>query len=385
MFQLLLVILYLSFISLGLPDSVLGAAWPSMYGQLKVPVSYAGIVSMIIAGGTIISSLFSSKVIGKLGTELVTAISVAMTAVALIGFSFSNRFWMLCLWSIPYGLGAGSVDAALNNYVALHYKSRHMSWLHCFWGLGATAGPYILGWCLTGGGIWNDGYRTIGFIQIVLVAILFCSLPLWKKDKEEAREETEKSVGMRGALKIPGAKEVLAAFFCYCALESTAGLWASSYMVLDRGIDATKAASWASMYYLGITVGRFICGFVSDRLGDKLLVRIGQCAVFIGILMLLLPFGSNVVFCGMCLIGLGSAPIYPSFIHATPENFGAANSRALIGLQMACAYTGSTLMPPVLGFLAQYISIKLYPFYLLLLVAGMFIMAERMNRLTKKK
>ena len=281
MVSILLAIIYISFISLGLPDSLLGSAWPSMYQQLGVPVSYAGVVSMIIAGGTILSSLFSDKLIHRIGTGMVTAISVGMTAVALFGFSVSNSFLMLCLWGIPYGLGAGSVDAALNNYVALHYKAKHMSWLHCFWGVGATMGPYIMGACLTGGLTWNSGYRSISIIQIVLTAVLVVSLPLWKQ-KQDADETginefgkgevPAKSIGLKEAVQLPGAKAVLVAFFCYCALESTTGLWGASYMVAYRGMSTEAAAKWASLFYLGITAGRFISGFITMRIDRKSVV-----------------------------------------------------------------------------------------------------------------
>lgn len=385
MFQLLLVIIYIAFISLGLPDALLGSAWPSMYSELYVPVSYAGFISMIIAGGTIISSLFSNKLIRRLGTGMVTAISVAMTAAALLGFSCSHSFLELCLWGIPYGLGAGSVDTALNNFVALHYKSRHMSWLHCFWGVGATAGPYIMGMCLTNGLRWNSGYLFIGIIQIVLVLCLFLSLPLWKVKNASAKagETIYKAISLKETVRLPGAKAILTAFFCYCALEATTGLWASSYMVLYKGIHAETAAKWAALFYLGITMGRFISGFITDRLGDKAMVRSGQGIAALGIVLLMLPMGKSATLFGLIFIGLGCAPIYPSLLHETPVNFGAENSQAIMGIQMACAYVGSTFMPPVFGFMAQNISVRLYPFYLIIFVILMFFMVEKMNRLPK--
>jgi len=387
MTSILLVIIYIAFISLGLPDSILGSAWPSMYGGLNVPVSYAGIISMIIAAGTIISSLFSSKLIRKSGTGVVTTVSVAMTAIALLGFSFSHSFWQLCLWGIPYGLGAGSVDAALNNFVALHYKSRHMSWLHCFWGIGATAGPFIMGLCLTYGFKWNSGYQTIGIIQIVLVISLILSLPLWKAKREEGGTQTHEvaSLSIKEAIELPGAKAILTAFFCYCSLEATTGLWASSYMVLYKGISAETAAKWASLFYLGITAGRFICGFVTDKLGDKYMVRIGQGTAGLGILVLLFSSGNLTVLVGLILIGLGCAPIYPSLLHETPDNFGADKSQSIMGMQMACAYVGTTFMPPIFGIIAQYISIRLYPLYLIIFVVLMLVMVERMNKVHEGK
>jgi fucose permease len=383
MTSILLVIIYIAFISLGLPDSILGSAWPLMYGDLQVPISYAGIISMVIAGGTILSSLFSDKLIRRFGTGVVTSISVAMTAMALLGFSFSHSFLLLCLWGIPYGLGAGSVDAALNNFVALHYKSRHMSWLHCFWGVGATAGPYIMGLFLVNGFQWNSGYQAIGIIQIVLVVCLTISLPLWKSKSKASEDEAQEvqSISLRDTIKLPGAKAILIAFFCYCALESTTGLWASSYMVLHKGIDAKTAATWASLFYLGITIGRFICGFITDRVGSKYMVRIGQGIAGVGVLFLLIPAGGIVTLMGLILIGLGCAPIYPSLIHETPSNFGADKSQSIMGMQMACAYVGTTFMPPIFGAIAEHISIRLYPVYLIIFVVAMIIMVERMNKI----
>lgn len=384
MFQILLVIIYLSFISLGLPDSILGAAWPSMYPGLQVPVSYAGILSMIIAAGTIVSSLQSDRLTRWLGTGKVTAISVAMTAAALFGFSVSSQFWMLCLWAIPYGLGAGSVDASLNNYVALHYESRHMSWLHCMWGVGATVGPYIMGLVLTGGGTWNLGYRVISVLQIVLTVILVFSLPLWKGRSETVEQSGEevaaKALTLREVVQIRGVKEILLCFFCYCALEQTTSLWASSYLTLYKGIPAETAATFASMFFIGITVGRALSGFVTMKLNDTQMIRLGQGIVGVGILLMLLPFGNVCALAGLIVIGLGCAPIYPCVIHSTPAHFGADKSQAIIGIQMASAYVGTCLMPPVFGLIAGHISVALLPVYLLFFLVLMAVMHELLNR-----
>lgn len=387
MFQILLVIIYLSFISLGLPDSILGAAWPSMYPVLQVPVSYAGILSMIIAAGTIVSSLQSDRLTGWLGTGKVTAISVAMTAAALFGFSVSSQFWMLCLWAIPYGLGAGSVDASLNNYVALHYESRHMSWLHCMWGIGATAGPYIMGLVLTGGGTWNLGYRVISGLQVILTVILIFSLPLWKGRSETVEQGGEevaaKALSLREVVKIHGVKEILLCFFCYCALEQTTSLWASSYLTLYKGIPAETAAAFASMFFIGITVGRALSGFVTMKFNDTQMIRLGQGIVGVGILLMLLPFSNACALVGLIVIGLGCAPIYPCVIHSTPAHFGADKSQAIIGIQMASAYVGTCLMPPVFGLIASHISVALLPVYLLIFLVLMVIMHEALNRKVK--
>ena len=384
MFQLLLIIIYLSFISLGLPDSLLGAAWPTMYPQLAVPVSYAGIISLIIAAGTVVSSLQSDRLTRRFGTGRVTAFSVATTAVALFGFSVSSRFWQLCLWAIPYGLGAGSVDASLNNYVALHYKSKHMSWLHCMWGVGASAGPYIMGFVMTHGGSWNGGYRSIALAQIVLTAILFCSLPLWKgrpQVTDDAGNQVEaKPLSLRQVLNIRGVKQVLVCFFCYCALEQTTGLWASSYLTLHKGVSPETAAGFASMFFLGITAGRALSGFLTMRLSDVQMIRLGQGLIGGGIVIMLLPLGAAASLAGFVIIGLGCAPVYPCIIHSTPAHFGADKSQAIIGIQMACAYVGTCLMPPLFGLIANHISVALLPWYLIAILALMIVMHELLIR-----
>lgn len=386
MVHLLLVIIYLSFISLGLPDGLLGAAWPTVYQELSVPVSYAGIIAMIISAGTIISSLMSDRLTYKLGTGKVTAISVMMTAAALLGFSTCNAFWMLCLWAIPYGLGAGSVDASLNNYVALHYESRHMSWLHCMWGVGAAVGPYIMGYVLSVGKHWTLGYRGVGIIQIVLTVILFLSLPLWKerKDSNAVQQETNaKPLTLFQIFKIPGAKEVMITFFCYCALEQTTALWASSYLTLHKGVPTETAATFASIFFIGITAGRLLNGFLTIKFNDRQLIRGGEFIIFTGIVAMLLPVGKTVSLIGFILIGLGCAPIYPCIIHSTPENFGEDRSQALIGVQMASAYIGIFLMPPLFGLIANHIHVALLPEYILIILILMACMHERMLRKVK--
>lgn len=381
MFTLLLAIIYISFISLGLPDAMLGSAWPVMYGSLHVPVAYAGVISMIISGGTIISSLFSHRLINRIGTGKVTAISVAMTAIALFGFSTSSSFIALCLWALPYGIGGGSVDAALNNYVALHYKSRHMNWLHSFWGVGASIGPYIMGYCLTGGLGWNGGYRMIAIIQATLTAILIFALPLWGKKEQREKENLVKvkNPKMRDLVKMPGAKAALMAFFCYCALEQTAGLWGASYMVMGRGVSAESAAKLASLFYLGITVGRFISGFITLKLSDKNMIRMGQIIMIAGIFLLFLPFGEVIMCMGFILVGMGCAPVYPSLLHETPDNFGKETSQAIMGMQMACAYIGSTLMPPLFGMIVGVFGVSFYPIFLIGFAILMIFMVEKLN------
>lgn len=383
MVQLLLVIIYVSFISLGLPDSLLGSAWPSMYTGLNVPISYAGIVSMIIAGCTIISSLFSDRLVRKLGTGLVTAISVGMTALALMGFSLSHSFIALCLWALPYGLGAGSVDASLNNFVALHYKARHMNWLHCFWGVGASVGPYIMGACLTGGLGWNSGYRIISIIQIILTAILVFSLPLWKKQNgtgTQTEEQKAKQLSIKQLLTLPQAKAILIAFFCYCSLESTTGLWGAVYMVMQKGITKEAAAKLIALFYLGITIGRFVSGFLSVKLNSRNMIRLGQLFAITGIIILFISPIPALTATGFILTGLGCAPIYPALLHQTPERFGKDVSQSIMGMQMACAYVGSTFTPPVVGFVVERVSVMLYPVLLLFFVILMTLLIEHCNR-----
>ena len=385
MVSLLLAIIYLSFISLGLPDALLGAAWPMMQVEFAVPVSFAGGISLIISLGTIVSSLLSDRLTKWLGTGKVTAISTAMTAVALLGFSVSTQYWQLCLWAIPYGLGAGGVDASLNNYVAIHYASRHMSWLHCMWGLGASIGPYVMGAALTGGMGWNSGYRMVSLVQLTLTAALFLSLPMWKKRKGEPGQDGEKAqaLSMKQILSIRGAKEVLVAFFCYCALEQTAGLWASSYLVLYRGMDVETAARLASLFYIGITAGRFISGFLTYKMNDVNMIRLGQGILALGVVVMLLPLGKLGSVAGLVLVGLGCAPIYPCVIHSTPDHFGEENSQAIIGVQMASAYVGTCAAPPVFGLIANHISVGLLPVFLGCINVVMILMCEKLNGKTK--
>lgn len=411
MLSLLLPIIYLSFISLGLPDALLGAAWPTLYLSLDVPLSYAGIISMIISGGTIFSSLQSDRLNRRYGTGRITFSSVLLTAVALLGFSFSRSFLALCLWAIPYGLGAGSVDAALNNYVALHYKSQHMNWLHCMWGIGAALGPMLMGMCLTHGLGWPAGYRLVGGVQFALTAILFFRLPLWKKAAMEetaalaaatlATEPAPSAItpaplSLKQIFALPGAKEIFLCFFCYSALEATIGLWASSYLSLFAGMDAKTAAGRAALFYVGITGGRALSGFLAQKWDDDRMIRLGQGIVAMGLFCLFVamlcstssdgssPFLLLLTQFGFLLLGLGCAPIYPGIIHSTPARFGTARSQAMIGMQMASAYVGSCFLPPLFGVLARCYSVALLPFYALLLLGIMFTMHQLLlHRSTK--
>ncbi|MBR5501485.1 MAG: MFS transporter [Oscillospiraceae bacterium] len=383
MTSLLLAVIYLSFVSLGLPDSSLGAAWPSMYPLLGVPMSAAGTLNTIISLGTVVSSLLSDKLTSRLGAGKVTALSVGTTAAALFGFCTSSSYWQLCLWAIPYGLGAGSVDAALNNYVALHFSSRHMSWLHCMWGVGSAVGPYVTGRVLTAGGSWNAAFCGLGAAQSVIFLLLVLSLPLWKKPSESvyaAQTDAPKAKGLRQLLAIPGAMQVLVSFFCYCAMEWSAVLWAASYLTQHVGYGEAAAATYASLLLGGMTLGRFLAGFATARFSDTALIRIGSGIAFAAMLILGLVPLPQAKLAGLFLLGLGFAPIYPSVIHSTPAHFGAQNSQALIGLQMASAYVGTCVAPPLFGFVAEKVGMGLLPWFLLVLLAGMYAMYEKLER-----
>lgn len=396
MYSLLLAIIYLSFISLGLPDSLIGSAWPVMHVDLGVGVSSAGIITIIISLGTIISSFFSNSLINKLGTGLLTAISVLLTAIGLIGFSFASAFWMLIVFAIPYGLGAGAVDAALNNYTAVNYPARHYNWLHCMWGVGASVSPYIMSYALTGGLGWGSGFRIVFYIQIALSALLFFTLPVWKKvekqrmlkagDVEEIADEPKKKVSTKDVIKMKGVLLAFVAFFAYCAMEQTAGLWATSYLVQHKGIDATTAAKFASFFYIGITVGRAIAGIFADKMGDKLLIRLGTGIILLGILLVAIPTRNNgPALAGLVVIGFGCAPIYPAILHSMPKYFGKENSQAIMGVQMAFGYIGIVAMPPLFGLLAEYINIGIYCAYLLIFAILMLVTSEALNYIIKRK
>lgn len=406
MFSFLLLIIYLSFISLGLPDALLGSAWPIMHEELKVPLSYSGSVYMLISCCTILSSLKSESLNRRFGTGKITAFSVLLTALAIFGFSMSRSFYMLLLFAIPYGLGAGSVDAALNHYVALHYSSRHMNWLHCMWGIGASIGPYIMGFVLQRGYSWSKGYFLIGLLQAGLTFLLFLSLGLWKVKEEDMNdlvkvemhegEEGKKAMSFREILRIPGAKECIASFFFYCAIEQTIGLWSGSFMVYSLRIDAKLAASLVALFYFGITFGRFWAGIFSAKWKDEELILGGIAILFLGI-VLLFPAGLSsgkqlfgmelrqvFVVLSLLFMGLGCAPIYPAIIHSTPYNFGAENTSALIGKQMASAYIGSLSLPPIFGVLAKNFGTELFPFYAVVLGIAMLYMYKQLLKKTKE-
>ncbi len=383
MYSFLLALIYIAFISLGLPDSLLGSGWPIMHTDFNVPTSYMGIVSMIISGGTIVSSLLSNRLTAKFGTRVVTVASVFLTVIALFGFSFAEHFWVLLLFAIPYGLGAGAIDAALNNYVAIHYKAKHMSWLHCFWGIGTIISPFIMGYTL-GYSSWKDGYRIVGFIQLAIAVLLLATLPVWKVNESLLQEEKSETT-LLSALRIKGVPFILVGFFAYCAAEATSMGWASTYFAEVKGIGEQNAAFFASLFYIGITIGRFLSGFIADRLGERRIIEVGTIVLLSGIILLSLPIASHIAaVTAFIVIGLGAAPIYPAIIHSTPTNFGAKNSPAIVGIEMASAYIGTTFMPPLFGLLGNAVGFNIMPFFLLGFVALMIIMVELAFNAAKK-
>lgn len=377
----LLIIIYISFISLGLPDSLLGSAWPAMHKDFLVPVSYAGVISMIITGGTIISSFLSGKLIKHFGTGKVTFISVFITAISLFGFFMFPHFYSLCILAIPLGFGAGAVDSALNSFVALHYKAKHMNWLHCFWGIGATLGPIIMSVFLKNNNYWRGGYLTISILQFCLVIILFLSLSRWSKiENIELRNASyEKLKSTKNPYKVPGVKIALLSFFCYCATEASTGLWGSSFLVQVKKVPNDIAARWVSLFFLGITIGRFISGFITLKISNVKLIRLGQFICGVGTIILMLPLSNVFSMFGFILIGLGCAPIFPSMLHDTPVHFGKDISQSIMGIQMAFAYMGTTFMPPLLGIISSKLSFEIFPVFILFFIIVMTISTEKLK------
>lgn len=386
--SILLLIIYVAFISLGLPDSVIGAAWPSMYVSLGVPISWAGVISMIVATGTIVSSVLSDQLIRRFGVGRITLFSVLMTALALLGFALSHHFALLCVLAIPLGLGAGSVDAALNNYVANHYAAKHMSWLHCFWGVGATIGPMVMARGLSRYHSWHLGYWVIGLLQLVLVMVLLVSLPLWKKAAvhntastglEESSHGADGALPIRQIVRLNGVKPILAAFFCYCSIEACLGLWGGSYLVLVKQISPESAARWVAVYYFGIAFGRFLSGFLMMYWSTRWMIRLGQGLIALGVLLILVP-SLPLFYLGFFLVGLGCAPIFPSLLYETPRNFGKLHSQSVMGVQMASAYVGTTFAPPLFGWFATQLGYTWLPVFLAVILLWMVTMVEYLRQ-----
>lgn len=380
----LLAIIYISFISLGLPDSMLGSAWPAMRLDLSAPLWGAGLVQMTVSFCTIVSSLNSAKLIRRFGTGRVTAVSVVMTAMALLGFSVAGNYWWLMLMALPLGLGAGAVDAALNNYVALHCQARHMSWLHCFWGVGTVIGPMVLSACIGMGFGWPAGYRVIGVIQCMVSVLLFATLRRWKSGEQQQEQEQVNDLSVMQVLRLPGAKQGMLTFLCYCAIESTLGLWGATFMSEVRGVSPAQAASCGAMFYMGITAGRAASGFMAIRFRPKRMVQLGQALLAAGGLLLFLPGSDAVSLFALVLCGLGCAPIYPNIIQDTPVNYGAANSQAAIGVQMAFAYVGSTFMPTIFGALAGVFGYTLLPVFTVVIAGAMAALFTVQKRIVER-
>jgi len=381
---ILLAVIYLSFICLGLPDSLLGSAWPAIHKDLDIPLHYAGYISMIIAAGRIISSVLSEKIIRRFGTAAVTVISVILLAAALFGYSFSSSLLLLLLCAVPLSLGAGLIDVALNHYVALNYKAKHMSWLHCFWGIGASFGPIIMSFYLMSKNSWSLGYRAIGVIQCILLVVLFSTLSLWEKNKTgiAGDEAKPKDIKYRELFDIPGVKQILAVFFCYCSLQITVVLWGSSFLVTEKNILPETAARWISLYYIGITLGRFISGFITMKLNNRQMIRLGYGVILLGIIAL---FGGNtLIMSGFFIMGIGCAPVYPCLLHETPANFGNEKSQAIMGIQMACAFLGALLIPPVFGKMTSYTGFNIFPAFLGALLVINVLLFELANRKVDK-
>lgn len=366
MYSLLLAVIYLIFVSLGLPDSLLGSGWPTMQAAFGVPSSYAGYVSMAISFMTIISALFSPRMIRRFHTKWIVIVSILLTVFGLLGFSFSTSYAMLFVFVIPYGLGAGAIDASVNHYVANNYSGSVMNFLHCFYGVGAVISPNIMALALSKAR-WNEGYRWTAYIQMTILLVCILSLPLWKKN-ESSTETEEAEAGIREALKVPGVILTLIAFFAYCSGEATCFLWTSSYFAgVKEGLSDGLIASFGSLIFGGLMLGRLISGFVSNKLGDRPLIRIGIIVEMIGIVLVMLPISHYLpAAIGFAVIGTGMGPVYPAIQHMAPANFGKRNSAAVIGLQMASAYVGSTFMPMVFGNLQQHIGIGIMPVYLLI-------------------
>ncbi|ETT74015.1 major facilitator superfamily protein [Paenibacillus sp. FSL R7-277] len=391
-----LIIIYLAFISLGLPDSMLGSAWPIIRLDFGAPVELAGLLSMIVVAGTIISSLASSVVLKRLGTGMVTFISVAVTALALLGFSYSSSVVWVALLALPLGLGAGSIDTGLNNYVATHYKAHHMSWLHCFWGIGAMLGPILMSRYIANGESWRTGFFAVSMIQFALVVVLFFSLPLWtkvsKRGGQQPVERSEKldsrppAVPAEGkVLRIPGVKLAMLTFLFYCGVEATVGLWGSSYLVNVKEVSPATAAGWVSLYYGGITAGRLITGFITFRFSNRTLIRGGLAISLAGSLLLALPLPDVYSLVAFILIGLGSAPIFPCMLHETPARFGAEHSQKIMGYQMALAYTGGAFLPPLLGWAAARSTFMILPPAMIGYIIVMIVSSEIINRMMSKR
>ena len=383
----LLIIIYIAFIGLGIPDSLFGTAWPAIYSEFELPISFGSFVTIIISCGTVLSSVISSKIISRLGTNKVSAYSTLLTALALLGFSFAPNLWIMCFWAIILGVGAGAIDVALNNYVAIHYSATHMSFLHCFYGVGVSVSPYILSLVIAGNFGWRGGYRIAFAIQLIITLLLFLSLPLWRKahgGENESEENTHKDLSFGSVLKIPGVKMMCSLFIASCAIECTCGGWGSTFLVEYKHLPAEKAAQIIMIYYIGMTLGRFLSGVLAAKLHSWKIIKLGQIVLGLALLLLILPGGVYLCALGMFLIGLGNGPLFPNFNYLTPENFGSDISQSVIGIQMASAYIGIMVAPAVCGLLGQVFGMVIFPFYLIVFYAIMIPVTVRVKTVLKR-
>lgn len=383
----LLIIIYIAFIGLGIPDSLFGTAWPAIYSEFELPISFGSFVTIIISCGTVLSSVISSKIISRLGTNKVSAYSTLLTALALLGFSFAPNLWVMCFWAIILGIGAGAIDVALNNYVAIHYSATHMSFLHCFYGVGVSVSPYILSLVIAGNFGWRGGYRIAFAIQLIITLLLFLSLPLWRKahgGENESEENTHKDLSFGSVLKIPGVKMMCSLFIASCAIECTCGGWGSTFLVEYKHLPAEKAAQIIMIYYIGMTLGRFLSGVLAAKLHSWKIIKLGQIVLGLALLLLILPGGVYMCALGMFLIGLGNGPLFPNFNYLTPENFGSDISQSVIGIQMASAYIGIMVAPTVCGLLGQVFGMVIFPFYLIVFYAIMIPVTIRIKTVLKR-
>lgn len=383
----LLIIIYIAFIGLGIPDSLFGTAWPAIYSEFELPISFGSFVTIIISCGTVLSSVISSKIISRLGTNKVSAYSTLLTALALLGFSFAPNLWVMCFWAIILGVGAGAIDVALNNYVAIHYSATHMSFLHCFYGVGVSVSPYILSLVIAGNFGWRGGYRIAFAIQLIITLLLFLALPLWRKahgGENESEENTHKDLSFGSVLKIPGVKMMCSLFIASCAIECTCGGWGSTFLVEYKHLPAEKAAQIIMIYYIGMTLGRFLSGVLAAKLHSWKIIKLGQIVLGLALLLLILPGGVYLCALGMFLIGLGNGPLFPNFNYLTPENFGSDVSQSVIGIQMASAYIGIMLAPTLCGLLGQVFGMVIFPYYLILFYAIMIPVTIRIKTMLKR-
>ncbi len=374
MATLLLIVIFIDFIGLGIPDSLFGAAWPAINRDFGLPISAANAVTVTMTVCSIISSLMSSKLTEKFSTSKIAAVSTALTAVGLFGFSISKNIYMMFFFTLFLGFGAGAIDAVLNNYVAVHYRASHMNFLHCFYGIGVTLSPYLMSLALKNRS-WQSGYHLAFIIQLVISIIAFASLPLWQKNgrlSESSDEKSEKS-SFAELIKLPGIKSTWLVFFGSCALEYVSGTWSSSFLVNSRGITVDRAALFVTVYYGGIAFGRFLSGIFSSKLKPQQIILIGTILIIPAIVLVSQPFIPNLIAVGMFLIGLGNGPLYPNMVHLTPIRFGAQRSQAVMGSQMAAAYIGILSMPTLTGFLAQKFSTDIFPYCLAVLYGIMLI------------